>query len=719
MIIFKIINKQTERGYLLMVYSKEIDSYWRKIDQQYAYDGELGAVIQEDGGVRTTVWAPTADQVDLVIYDAADQNIQLAEIPLTKGDKGEWTGIILPQTLNLDSLVGYYYQYKIHRGDEIHLTLDPYAKSMAEWVYNGAPDAIGKGAFVNPDRIGTHLDYAEISGYKKREDAIIYEVHVRDFTSDPYLDGLLDHRFGTFKAFIERLDYIQSLGVTHIQLLPIMSYLKIDESRAGERIDDYRSANVNYNWGYDPQSYFSLTGMYSEDATDPHLRIAEFKALVAAIHERGMGVILDVVYNHTGSTYIFESIEPGYYNFADKEGDLLDAFGGGAFDSRRYMARRLLIDSIVYWTDTFKVDGFRFDMMGDLDLETVQEAYNQAGKLNPNMLFIGEGWRSYKGPNDVIAADQDAMIYTDNVASFSDEFRNYLKSGYPEEGAPYFLSGGAQPIDKIFQNIIGQPSNFKADSPGDVVQYLEAHDNLTAHDVISQAIQIDPVVSPESVHRRLRLGALLVLTAQGIAFIHAGQEYGRTKQFRHHDYQHPVVNTDTVPYKSTYMTNKEEKPFEYPYFIHDSYNASDAVNKFEWAKATDQVAYPIHVQTQAYTRGLIHLRRQVDAFRYDSHEAIAENVWQIQSPSIDDVDLVIAYGARDTDGNQYLVVVNTDEQEREIILPETNRFFLNGTVLVDGRTAGTQPIAEPVDIRFTDQSLVLAPLTGSVIQYIK
>ncbi len=212
---------------------------------------------------------------------------------------------------------------------------------------------------------------------------MIWEAHVRDITSDPSIEKNLKAPFGTFLAFIDRLDYIKSLGVTHIQLLPVMSYKHGDELGSRKRESAYSAQNQNYNWGYDPHSYFSISGMYSTAPRDPEKRIAELKTLIAAIHARGMGVILDVVYNHTADVRIFEDLMPGYYHFMDKDGKPRTSFGGGRPGTTHAMSRRILVDSILYWTREFKVDGFRFDMMGDHDAASIQQAWTKPKSSTP------------------------------------------------------------------------------------------------------------------------------------------------------------------------------------------------------------------------------------------------------------------------------------------------------------------------------------------------
>jgi secreted pullulanase len=688
---------------------------WRLKDALYAYEGELGLDLHEDGTADLKLWSPSADAVRVILYDKDDQKTVVRDdIEMDAKDSGVWDITLNEDTTGLIDVTGYFYHFEIERDSETVLALDPYARSMAAWYSSDPDNYIGKAAIVNPSHIGPELDYAEIDGYEKREDAIIYEIHVRDFTSDPSIEDELESQFGTFSAFVEKLDYIESLGVTHIQMLPVMSYFFANEFENDERMMHYSSTNTNYNWGYDPHSYFSLTGMYSENPEDPAKRIEEFKNLIDEIHDRGMGVILDVVYNHTARVHIFEDLEPNYYPFMDADGTSRTSFGGGRLGTTHEMARRILVDSITYWVEEYKVDGFRFDMMGDHDAESIQIAFDEAKELNPNILMIGEGWRTFvgdEGYEDVMPADQDWMQHTEAVGSFSDDFRNELKSGFGSEGEPRFITGGARSIQQIYDNLTANPHNFTATNPGDVVPYIAAHDNLTLHDVIAQSIQKDPEYHQEEIHQRIRLGNLMVLTAQGTPFIHAGQEFGRTKQFRDPEFIEPVAN-DLVPYKSTFMTNADGTPFKYPYFIHDSYDSTDAINLFDWNKATNEDEYPINTTTQSFTTGMIELRRSTDAFRKGTMEEIDEMVYLVDVPEIESNDLAIVYRAEDSNGDIYYVLVNADNTERTLKL-DTD--LTEGYVLVDGESAGTRAISEPEGVEVSETAVTLAPLTASVV----
>ena len=704
-------------------------SSWRLKDETYSYDGPLGANLKEDGKrVDLTLWSPSADKVSVVIYDKKDPEKVVGTVALEKGEKGTWKQTLDENSgLGISNYTGYYYHYQIERQGKTVLVLDPYAKSLAAWnsdlAKTDAAHKVAKAAFVDPVKLGPQdLTYGKIHNFKSREDAVIYEAHVRDFTSDPAIAKDLTKPFGTFEAFIEKLDYLKDLGVTHIQLLPVLSYYFVNELKNHERLSDYASSNSNYNWGYDPQNYFSLTGMYSSDPKNPEKRIAEFKNLINEIHKRGMGAILDVVYNHTAKVDIFEDLEPNYYHFMDADGTPRTSFGGGRLGTTHHMTKRLLVDSIKYLVDTYKVDGFRFDMMGDHDAASIEEAYKAARALNPNLIMLGEGWRTYAGDENMPtkAADQDWMKHTDTVAVFSDDIRNNLKSGYPNEGQPAFITGGKRDINTIFKNLIAQPTNFVADSPGDVIQYIAAHDNLTLFDIIAQSIKKDPSKAENyaEIHRRLRLGNLMVLTAQGTPFIHSGQEYGRTKQFRDPAYKTPV-SEDKVPNKSHLLRDKDGNPFDYPYFIHDSYDSSDAVNKFDWTKATDGKAYPENVKSRDYMKGLIALRQSTDAFRLKSLQDIKDRVQLITVPGqngVEKEDVVIGYQITAPNGDIYAVFVNADEKAREFNLGTAFAHLRNAEVLADENQAGPVGIANPQGLEWTEKGLKLNALTATVLR---
>jgi len=690
---------------------------WRMLDEMYAYDGDdLGAAYQ-GGGAVLKLWAPTADNVTVNVYDKGDATQLVGNVPLHKGDRGVWSAELRPGDLGIADFRGYYYQYEVTNQGVTKKVLDPYAKSMAEFRVNtkgeAGPDGdtVGKAAIV--DLSGTDpagFDFADIPGYEQREDAIIWEIHVRDFTSDPSIEHDLNNAtWGSYDAFKEKLAYIKSLGVTHVQLLPVMAWYYGDETAMKNRELEYSAKDNEYNWGYDPHSYFSPDGAYSENPADPELRIKELKAMIHAIHEADMGVVLDVVYTHMAKADFLNDIVPNYYAFQDANGNFIGGFGNNLATNRK-MAEKLMVDSVKYWFEEYKIDGMRWDMMGDATYEAVQHAYDAAAAINPNALFIGEGWVTFGGhlSDPSLAgkgADQNWMDKTDDVGVFSDEFRNELKSGFGHEGEPRFITGGARDIQTIFNNIKAQPSNTKEDDPGDIVQYIEAHDNLPLYDIIAQSIKKDPSdpANDSEIHKRIRLGNLITLTSQGTAFLHAGQEYGRTKQWK----------GQGVP-EQKYHELFDENGKSFGYFIHDSYDSSDAINMFDWVKATDEVQFPENNKTREYTTGLIELRKSSDAFRLGDRGLVDSNVTLLQIPEVNAQDLVIAYKNKATDGTgSYYVFVNADNRERSLTLGED---LTSGQVLVDDDEAGTSGVTSKSGFTLTSGSITLEPLTAVVIK---
>ncbi|MBO6523958.1 MAG: hypothetical protein JJ971_09040 [Balneolaceae bacterium] len=660
--------------------------HWKTIDELYTYDGELGILFYEDE-IEFKLWAPLASEVILNIYEDGQDDSPSDTISLYKGEKGVWSVKLL------EEIYGKFYTYSVTNYGETKEALDPYAKSLAVTTRENFFNP--KGAIVNPSAIGPDLDFASIEGFEKREDAIIWEVHVSDFTSDPNIKT--EAPFGTYNAFTERLEYIKNLGVTHIQLLPVLSYTYSDELYRNPDRTEYK-LGANYNWGYGPDNYFSPDGIYSIDPTDPELRIKELKELVNAIHKAGMGVTLDVVYNHTAKLTFLEDIVPGYYHFMDAEGTPKESYGGGRPGSTHAMTRKLIIDSIKFWTSEYKVDGFRYDLMGDLDGETIQMTFDEAQKINPDVHMVGECWRTYAGDDgdQVVSADQDWMNQTNSVSCFSDEIRDELKSGHGIEGEPRFLTGGARSVETIFNSIIAKPENMTEDDPGDVLQYVAVHDGLTLHDMIALSIKKDPKNHQLEIHKRIRLANTMVLTSQGVAFLHAGQEYGRTKQW-----------FSSIPPEREFIKGEG---FEYPYLIRNSYDASEAVNKFNWDKVTNE---GIHKRTMEYTRGLIALRKSTDAFRLGTEELIQQNVSLVESPEIGEEDLAIIYKTESTTGETYFVIINADSSERSFSMAYD---LTNAVVLVDSDEAGISKVTELSGIRIESGKVIVDPLTAVVIK---
>ncbi|BDU49458.1 type I pullulanase [Haliovirga abyssi] len=652
------------------------------IDENYFYNGDDLGFTYKDNKATFKLWAPLAENVKLYLYDKNDQYKLISTDNMIKKDKGVWE---YQQNIDFGNIVGYFYQYGVTINGKEKKVLDPYAKSMAAFE-DKEKDLVGKAAIVNPSDYSVE-SYAKIPGYTKREDAIIYEVHVRDFTSDPNLKTKAN--FGTYRAFIEKLGYLKKLGVTHIQLMPVLNYYYSNELDQKRELK-YSARGNNYNWGYDPHNYFSPEGMYSENPRDPNVRVEELKELINAIHNAGMGVILDVVYNHTAKTDIFENIVPGYYYRMTNDGNFKSKSGcGNDVATTHKMVRKLIVDSLRYWTKEYKVDGFRFDLMGLIDTKTIEDGYKAAKKLDSKTLFVGEGWKMYDGPDSTKGADQDWMNKTDDVAVFSDSYRDVLKAGGFHEGEKAFLTKGRQRVKDVFENIVGRATNFTADDPGDSVQYISAHDGLTWHDTVAYTVRLDSEKDKAEIYKRLKLGNLIVLTSQGVAFLHAGEEMGRTKEWK--------------------GKGKPEGE-NVGKFIRNSYDSSDIINRIDWNLAEKD---PFGKNLVDYTKGLIAIRRSTDAFRLGTEELIKSNTKLIMSKPKKRKDFALGYLYKSTKGEEYYIFINSDKNERDFTIDAD---LTNAKILVDDDEASVNGVKKLTGVKIENNKIILSPLTATIIK---
>jgi pullulanase len=351
------------------------------LDSEFTYEGDdLGAVLRDDGTVRFKLWTPPATEVVVHMFDPANSSREIGKKPLVRGDFGVWSIDVAPYEVGLNSLDAVFYQYEVTALGQTRIGLDPYAKSMAD--FNPASvDVVGKAAILSPRRWSPR-GFAEDSFengavMRSRADMVAYEIHVRDFTSDPS-SGVEEPLRGTYAGFGKKIPYLKDLGVTHVQLLPVQNYYTVNEGDRAFRGADAR--NLNYNWGYDPHNYFTPEGWLSTNSTDPYRRVLELKDMVRQLHASGIGVIMDVVYNHTYNANVFENVCPGCYYRADDRGRISTFTGAGpSLESRRLMVRKLIVDSLKYFVDEYHVNGFRFDLMGFIDRGTMEKVRDILG----------------------------------------------------------------------------------------------------------------------------------------------------------------------------------------------------------------------------------------------------------------------------------------------------------------------------------------------------
>ena len=438
----------------------------------------LGVAFDGAGGATFRVWAPVASTVDLLFFASSTSNSPTTSYPMArvlkpppavadpgeKLDKDGWNGV---WSVTVPAVPGgQLYQYQAGGGR----ALDPYAPSMGPFDSSsqtvGMASAIDLATMRPLDAAGNPVGWVPFTapaGYTSREGAIIYEVHVRDATIK--LAGLANPP-GTYRAFTEGnvLSHIRDLGATHVQLLPVLAYYYGDESKRGKIEDGLTTTGNNYNWGYDPQNYYAPEGMYSADPKDPKLRVQELMTLVNEAHKLGLGVTLDVVYNHTVNSTIFDALAPGYYY----RGTSASGAGPDVATERR-MVRKLVVDSIVHWVRDYRVDGFRFDLMGLMDSKTIEDAWAAAAAINPHVLFVGEGWRMGSLPatddqgNPIVPANLDWMTRTDHAAVFSDSFRDVIKGGGTSENEKNDDNRGFVTLSNPDKNLLLR--NLRGDPP--------------------------------------------------------------------------------------------------------------------------------------------------------------------------------------------------------------------------------------------------------------
>lgn len=573
-------------------------------------DFELGCIYSLETNIAIfRLWAPTAFSVDVQILVHENDEVPVYSF---KSEYQPETGVWIYETNPEETILldGHFYRYVVSNEKGTFNCLDPYAKSMAAFTNDNTS---GLAAIVDLDskQALSNLTNKKFSStlpeFKNRSDAIVYEISIRDATIN------IDGTGGTYTAFIQKLPTIKELGITHIQLLPVLNFYYNNETKK-----DFEDAGTthknNYNWGYDPHNYFTPEGWYSTEPENPYSRISELRQLIDAIHKEGLRVILDVVYNHMAKTDFLDDIVPGYYFRLDENGKNINASCcGNDVASEHLMARKLIVDSTVYWVKNYDVDGFRFDLMGLIDSDTMLESYTQCEKIKENLLFIGEGWKMYTGPSDTRGLDQNFMLDTDDIAVFNDEYRDLCKAGGMNEEGKGILTNGVVNVQQLFLNVTGRPvKNYKVDSPTDSVVYLECHDGLTLHDTVVHNTPINESTADgkKELLARLKIANALLLTSQGICFMQAGQEFGRSK-----------------PALTTAMTNDSETIGA---FVKNSYDSSDNINQIKWTTG------PLY----DYTKSLIELRKKSDVFRMKTINEIEKKIAFI---NIHENPMVLAY----------------------------------------------------------------------------
>lgn len=545
----------------------------------------------EDLGVSRTaekttfrIWAPTARMVEIRLYRSGKQGKPARSMSMQPLHSGVWA------YEEQEDLQGWYYTFQVFDGEWLHEVPDPYARATG---VNGLRGMIFDPQLTLPD--GWELDQGP--HYHNFTDWIIYETHVRDFSIAE--SSGITHK-GKFLGFTEEntlspeglctgLSHLKELGITHVHLLPVNDFQSVDEE----------FPLLKYNWGYDPQHYNSPEGSYATSPYDGTIRIRELKMLVMALHQQGIGVILDVVYNHTWLTKgsVFNQTVPGYFYRQNSDGSFSNASGcGNEIASERSMVRKFIIDSLLYWIKEYHIDGFRFDLMGIFDNETMRHIRFEINKINPRILLFGEGWTAGPSPMpEYRRAVKRNISHLPGIAAFCDDMRDALKGNHGlkeskgfvsglvlrEEAVKFGIAGAVWHPQIVYSYVESSPEPW-AMEPSQCINYVSCHDNYTLFDKLKMSL---PEASGEELKRRVKLAGAILLTSQGIPFLHSGVEFCRTKGGHGNSYLSP-----------------------------------DPVNQLDWSlKATC-------LDVNSYFRKLISLRKNHPVFRISSADRIRKNL---------------------------------------------------------------------------------------------
>ncbi|CUP71032.1 type I pullulanase [Clostridium baratii] len=616
-----------------------------KFENLFFYDGSLGVNYSKNSS-KFIIWAPLASKVFLLLYGKEGKDLKHKEYEIIKMNPGQ-NGIFevkINRDLNLQ-----YYNYLIVNGDVIQEVVDPYAKSVS---INGLRSQVVDLNETNPNGWSNDRrpDFISFQG------SSIYEIHIRDFSIDSN-SGVSIKNKGKFLGFSEKntnitgsntktcLEHLKELGITHVHLLPVYDFASIDESKENQN---------NYNWGYDPQNYNALEGSYSLDPFNGEVRIKEFKTMVKTLHDNGIRVILDVVYNHTFETENsnLNKIVPNYYYRQNEFGGFSNGSGcGNEIASERKMVRKFIVDSIKYWTNEFHIDGFRLDLMGLYDLDTINIIRDELDKIDTSIILYGEGWT---GGDTVLEYNTRAIKNNINkfsnkqIAAFSDDIRDGIKGSTFYRCAKGFVSGSDGLEETIKFGVVASTyhkdididkvnysNSFWANEPYQTINYSSSHDNLTLFDKLNLSNLNE---SMSDIILMNKLAATIIFTSQGIPFIQGGEEILRTKC---------DINGN---------------------IIENSYNSSDYVNRIEWTRKIE------FNEVFLCYKNLIKIRKEHPAFRMESSKIIQENLYFLKKGNEFNSDKVVSFrinGNKVNDNYKDIIVIyNANKESIDITLPE-------------------------------------------------
>ncbi|MGN0342654.1 MAG: type I pullulanase [Roseburia sp.] len=635
--------------------------------QKVVYQGQdLGAVYSEKA-TSFRVWAPSADQVELCIYpDGSDS--PMTECIVMKADvDGTWLAIKSGDCKNL------YYTYRFTRDGKTEETMDVYAhgagvngvRSMVVNLADTDPEGFEKDDYRNPPHT---------------TDMIVYETSVRDFTADSSSGA---SQKGVFLGMVESgttnatgdktgIDYLKELGITHVQLMPSYDFGSVDESKSLEN---------QYNWGYDPINYNLPEGSYSTDANDGNVRIREMKQMIQRFHQEGIGVIMDVVYNHTysGVDSCLHKTEPYYYHRTDENGFTDGSGCGNEIASERPMVRKMIMDSLCYWVKEYHIDGFRFDLMAVLDQETMRQVREALVRIRPDIILYGEGWNG--GPSALPLEERSLKAFMKNlpgIGAFSDDCRDSIRGDVFVGEANGYVSGASGMEDYVRFTVTGATEHDGvkdglysegawANSPEQCVNYVSCHDNYGLWDKLAVSCPDATLAERKAMNR---LAAAMVYTAQGMPFMLSGEEMLRSK-----------------------WDEKTES------FVENSFNTPIKVNSMKWNLLHE------NADMVNYYKGLIAFRKAHAGLRMNTTEQVQKYLrfLEVHQPNV--VAFLIDAAAVGDTAEQLLVVYNPNREAVRLELPDKNQW----QVCIEGERAGADIL------RRVSEKVEVSPISAMVL----
>lgn len=612
-------------------------------EEKYTYTGDdLGATWTKE---KTTfrVWAPTADAVKVNLYESGtpDTDDLVEQITMEQDVNGTWVAS------KEGDLNGVYYTYLVTVNGAENEACDPYARTTG---VNGKRAMVIDLSSTNPE--GWDEDTDPHAGNNITDD-VIYELHIRDLAMDENSGiknagkflGLTETGTTTPNGTPTGIDHIKDLGITHIHLLPVYDYASVDETALDK---------PQFNWGYDPENYNVPEGSYSTDPYHGEVRVKEMKQMVKSLHDNDLSVIMDVVYNHVynAGTFNFNLIVPDYFSRVDENGTYSNGSGcGNDTASERSMVRKYIVDSVCYWADEYHIDGFRFDLVGLLDTDTINEIVEEVHKDHPNVIFYGEGWElDTTTTKDCTLATQKNSEETPDFAYFSDTIRDLLKGHVFDTSTIGYVSGETGDEEEVEKCFMGASDWCK--SPTQTINYISCHDNMTLIDRITRSTT---GTSREDRVKMNNLAAAIYLTAEGTPLMQAGEEFLRTKK-------------------------NASGGFE-----ENSYASSDSVNSLKWATLEEEEYQNVY----QYYKGLIAFRKDHPVLRLTDAKDVAAHVTPVEGLDANVTAFATTGGVNGETADNMYVIFNPNQEETKVTLPDGT-----WSVYINGEKAGTESLGE-------------------------